>query len=193
MVSRDGKSRAKIQARARREHTHGVEGVIWGRLSVRGRRRGFVEMYLKNAWYVGATSEEVAGRPLGRTILGEPVVFYRDEATKAVAALEDRCCHRGAPLSSGFLAPKGLGCGYHGIVFDESGAAIEIPGQENIPARARVRAYRSRNVRVSAGSWMGDPARADEQAIPRIPDHTSADDERPRFAHGVVHVKASCR
>ena len=36
-------------------------------------------MFLRNYWYVAAAEEEGAGRPLGRTILGEPVVLFRTE------------------------------------------------------------------------------------------------------------------
>jgi vanillate O-demethylase monooxygenase subunit len=60
-------------------------------------------MFIKNAWYVAATAAEVQDKPLGRTICGEPMVFYRNEANK-VAALEDFCPHRGAPLSLGVTA-----------------------------------------------------------------------------------------
>ena len=55
-------------------------------------------MYLQNAWYVAGWSNEITGKPLGRTILNEPIVFYRGKDGRVVA-LEDRCCHRGMPLS----------------------------------------------------------------------------------------------
>ena len=54
-------------------------------------------MFPRNAWYVAATPNEIDDKPLGRTICGEPMVFYR-AAQGAVAALEDFCPHRGAPL-----------------------------------------------------------------------------------------------
>ena len=57
-------------------------------------------MFLYNAWYVAAWSKEVSVKPLGRTLLNEPVVLYRT-ADGTVMALEDRCCHRGMPLSCG--------------------------------------------------------------------------------------------
>ncbi|MGV8533767.1 Rieske 2Fe-2S domain-containing protein, partial [Pseudomonas aeruginosa] len=55
-------------------------------------------MFPKNAWYVACTPDELAGKPLGRRICDEPMVFYRGEDGR-VAALEDFCPHRGAPLS----------------------------------------------------------------------------------------------
>ncbi len=55
---------------------------------------------LRNQWYVAATSAEIAERPLGRTICGEELVIFRG-AGGMVAALENRCPHRKAPLSLG--------------------------------------------------------------------------------------------
>ena len=54
-------------------------------------------MFLRNYWYVAASDTEVGRKPLGRMILGEPVVFYRTEQGVPVA-LEDRCAHRHLPL-----------------------------------------------------------------------------------------------
>ena len=34
-------------------------------------------MFPKNTWYVAATSAEIDEKPLGRTICGERIVFYR--------------------------------------------------------------------------------------------------------------------
>ncbi|MFM1816732.1 MAG: hypothetical protein RLZ98_3427, partial [Pseudomonadota bacterium] len=59
-------------------------------------------MFARNAWYVGATAEELDVGMVARTMLNEPVVLFRDAGGKA-AALEDRCCHRNAPLSIGRL------------------------------------------------------------------------------------------
>ena len=50
-------------------------------------------MFLRDQWYVGAWSDEVGRVPLGRTILGEDIVFYRTEVGKPVA-LANHCAHR---------------------------------------------------------------------------------------------------
>lgn len=55
-------------------------------------------MHPKNAWYVACTADEVTDKPLGRQICNEKMVFYRDE-NQQIAAVEDFCPHRGAPLS----------------------------------------------------------------------------------------------
>ncbi len=53
-------------------------------------------MFLRNYWYVAARDQEVQRKPLGRIILGEPIVLYRLEDGTTVA-LEDRCAHRHLP------------------------------------------------------------------------------------------------
>ena len=45
-------------------------------------------MFLRNSWYVAASVNEIGRKPLGRIILGEPVVMYRTEDGTPVA-LED--------------------------------------------------------------------------------------------------------
>ena len=57
--------------------------------------------FLKNTWYVAAWSHEIGARAMSaRTITQMPVLFWRDCHGKG-AAIEDRCCHRAAPLSMG--------------------------------------------------------------------------------------------
>ena len=55
-------------------------------------------MFIKNTWYVAAWDTEVTKEGMfSRTIIGTPVLMYRKEDGEIIA-LEDRCCHRGAPL-----------------------------------------------------------------------------------------------
>ena len=55
--------------------------------------------FLRNDWYVAAWADELDhGRLVPRTIMNEPIVLYRKE-NGGVAAIEDRCAHRFAPLS----------------------------------------------------------------------------------------------
>src|SRR5690606_18129168 len=96
-------------------------------------RSSEVDMFVRNAWYVAATRQEVSNKPLARTLLNEPVVLFLNGQAE-ICALEDRCCHRGAPLSLGEVTSAGVRCGYHGMEFDRSGRCVDIPGQERIPA-----------------------------------------------------------
>ena len=129
-------------------------------------------MYLRNAWYVAAWENEVTRDLMPRMILGEPIVFFRTEDGRPVA-LEDRCCHRRAPLSVGHLIGDTLQCGYHGLLYDISGACIEVPSQQTVPPGARVRSYPIVDRHRWVWVWMGDPARADEDEIPDMYWHES--------------------
>src|SRR4051812_44748138 len=82
---------------------------------------------LRNAWYIAAWADELGATPLARRICNEPIVLFRDRDGRA-AALEDRCCHRAAPLHLGGVVENGLQCGYHGLIFDGSGRCVTIPG-----------------------------------------------------------------
>ena len=66
-------------------------------------------------------------RPVARTVCGIPLVLFR-AADGRIAALLDRCPHRGVPLSSGRVTPIGIQCGYHGWTFDRDGGCRAIPG-----------------------------------------------------------------
>ena len=93
-------------------------------------------MFMKNCWYVAAYDRELKdGGPLGRTLLGEPVVMFRDSRGRAIA-LEDRCCHRHLPLSLGQVTGDRVQCGYHGLEFDATGACVAVPGQSKVPPGA---------------------------------------------------------
>lgn len=118
-------------------------------------------MFLKNRWYVAALSQELENRPLGRIILGEPVVLYRVSDGSA-AALEDRCVHRQAPLSLGVVVNDTLQCGYHGFQYDRAGQCVGVPGQSQIPPGACVRSYPVRERQGFVFVWPGDPALAEQ-------------------------------
>lgn len=124
-------------------------------------------MYLRNCWYLAALPEEVADAPLARTLLGEAVVLFRD-ANGEVAALEDRCCHRGLPLSLGRVVDGNIQCGYHGLEFDATGACVRVPGQTRIPPGAAVRRYPAVERHDWLWIWMGDEAAADPDLVPDI-------------------------
>ena len=81
----------------------------------------------KNGWYAASWSKDLTTAPVARTFLDERVVLFRGASGKP-GALEDRCCHRAAPLSRGEVAGDHLRCGYHGLLFDEQGQCVEVPG-----------------------------------------------------------------
>jgi len=124
--------------------------------------------FVRDQWYVAAYGSEIGRKLLGRTILGEPLVFYRGEAGE-VAALADRCVHRRFPLSESRLEGDTIVCGYHGFTYDSAGTCVFVPGQERVPRTARVPAYPVVERDSFVWVWIGEADRADESLIPRAP------------------------
>jgi vanillate O-demethylase monooxygenase subunit len=127
-------------------------------------------MFIRNAWYIGAWSDELGEAPLARRLCGVPVANFRDRSGK-VAAVSDRCCHRGFPLSLGEVVEAGVQCGYHGMVFDRDGRCVLIPGQDRIPSTARVPAYPVAEQDDLIWVWIGEAAAADPALIPDVSYH----------------------
>lgn len=128
-------------------------------------------MIVQNAWYVAAWADELSTKPLARRICNQPIVLFRTLAGKA-CALIDSCAHRGAPLSLGTVTEKGLRCNYHGVVFGRDGKCTEIPSQEIIPEKAKVRSYPIIEKDKIAWIWIGEPDKADESLIIDYPFHS---------------------
>jgi phenylpropionate dioxygenase-like ring-hydroxylating dioxygenase large terminal subunit len=149
---------------------------------------GTETVFLKNTWYVAAWSHEIAPQTmLARTVTRVPLLLWRDTAGRVIV-LEDRCCHRAAPLSKGRREGDCIRCMYHGLLFDSSGRCIEIPSQDFIPPAARVRAFPAVERFKWIWVWLGDPARADESLIP---DTHYLDDPAWRGVPDYLHYDAN--
>jgi vanillate O-demethylase monooxygenase subunit len=144
-------------------------------------------MYVRNAWYVAAWDHEIGRHLLRRILLDEPVVLYRTAAGRPVA-LEDRCCHRQAPLSMGKLVGDIVQCPYHGLQFDAAGACVKVPSQERIPPSAKVKSYPVLEKHHWIWVWMGEPAKADPALIE---DFHFLDDPKWRYGGNYLHVDAN--
>ena len=145
-------------------------------------------MYVRNAWYVACTADEIAaGTLLGRTICGERMVLFRAEGG-AASALEDFCPHRGAPLSLGALRDDGrIVCGYHGLVMGGDGKCVSMPGQRVKPT---IKSYPALERYGFVWVWPGDKAKADPARL-----HHLSWAESPELAYsgGLFHVKCDYR
>jgi len=145
-------------------------------------------MYPKNAWYVACTPDEIDGKPLGRTICDERIVFHRGPSNQAVA-LEDFCPHRGAPLSLGTVCEGKLVCGYHGLEMGCDGKVVAMPGQRvrGFPA---VRTYPVTERYGFIWVWPGNAAKADLALLPHL---AWAEDPAWVYGGGLYHVKCDFR
>lgn len=121
-----------------------------------------------NCWYMAAHSAEVDRSLVARELLGRPVVLYR-ENSGAVVALDDRCAHRGMPLSAGYLDGDEVVCGYHGFTFASDGRCVAVPSQGPVPYGACVRSYQIREDPPVVWIWMGDPTKSQEREPAHLP------------------------
>lgn len=145
-------------------------------------------MFPKNTWYVACTPDEFEQAPLGRKICNESIVFFRDEEGR-VAAVEDFCPHRGAPLSLGFVRDGKLVCGYHGLEMSRTGHCSSMPGQR-VKGFPGIKAYPVVERHGFVWVWPGDASLADPEKIPHL--HWA---ESPDWAYGggLYHIHCGFR
>jgi phenylpropionate dioxygenase-like ring-hydroxylating dioxygenase large terminal subunit len=138
-------------------------------------------------WYVAGFSTDVQDAPVGRTFLNHKVVLFRT-GDGQIAALEDRCCHRALPLSCGTVEGRGVRCGYHGMLYGSNGECLEIPGQDRVPAKAKVKSYHVREQDRIIWIWMPRTDGAEPTMQP--PHYPHHDDPRYKFGTGSYHYQA---
>jgi phenylpropionate dioxygenase-like ring-hydroxylating dioxygenase large terminal subunit len=144
--------------------------------------------FLRNAWYVAAWAEEVDDRPLGRRVLNEPIVLYRD-TRGSVIALSGRCPHRFAPMHAGKVLGDNIRCPYHGLQFNGEGKCVHNPvGNGATPAAASLRRYPLLERYNACWVWMGEEDRADPDTIPN---YNFLDDEKYVCVRGYLHSHAN--
>jgi vanillate O-demethylase monooxygenase subunit len=137
--------------------------------------------YVRNAWYMaGWQTDFPTGKPTPVTLLDEPLVLYR-RIDGQLVVLEDRCCHRLAPLSHGRVEGNDIRCLYHGLRFGPDGVCTEMPGKKNVPEAMRVRSFPVIERYSGAFIWMGNPDQADESLLP---DFVGVDDPRYQMLPG---------
>jgi phenylpropionate dioxygenase-like ring-hydroxylating dioxygenase large terminal subunit len=98
---------------------------------------------LRRFWYALMPSHHLDAGPQPFTLLGEALVIWK-APDGTLSALRDRCCHRTAKLSRGFITASGtLACGYHGWEYDCSGRCVRIPQnpEGRVPEGIRVASF----------------------------------------------------
>ncbi|MFN8025735.1 MAG: aromatic ring-hydroxylating dioxygenase subunit alpha [Acidimicrobiia bacterium] len=149
------------------------------------RKIGNTDAVLRRGWHVVALSSEVTTAPLHVKLLGDDWVLVRlpGEDGPRLTAFVDRCPHRFAPLSAGWVEGDTLRCPYHGWCFKADGACSEIPSQtasDKVPPRARATA--PWGVTERAGLVFLAP----EEPVAELPDLSIADDDS--FLHGILEA-----
>jgi vanillate O-demethylase monooxygenase subunit len=137
---------------------------------------------------VACTPDEIEGKPLGRQICGEKIVFYRGAGGK-VAAVEDFCPHRGAPLSLGFVREGQLVCGYHGLEMGCDGKVVGMPGQR-VRGFPCIRSYPVEERHGFIWVWTGDKEKADPALIHHL---EWANNPAWAYGGGLYHINCEYR
>ncbi|HYI38759.1 MAG TPA: Rieske 2Fe-2S domain-containing protein [Allosphingosinicella sp.] len=115
-----------------------------------------------SGWHPVAFASAVGPRPVAARLMGRRLVVVRDGEGPFV--LDDRCPHRGAPLSLGRVEAGAIACPYHGWRFGRGGACLAVPGSPlpGSPARALPCVEEAGLVWTSLAEFPGP--------FPRLPD-----------------------
>src|SRR6266568_4604018 len=77
-------------------------------------------------WLPVLESAELKADPVQVTYWGTPLVLFRTTSGR-LAALEDKCGHRGVPLSCGSVQGEDIRCGFHHFRFNADGECANVP------------------------------------------------------------------
>lgn len=123
---------------------------------------------IQNQWYAVLDSKQLKkNKLLGITRLSEKLVFWRDE-TDQVHCIFDRCCHRGASLSTGKIVQDHVECPFHGFQFDSGGKVTYIPANgrnAKVADHYKVNAYVCREAYGFIWIWYSE----ERNDVPEIP------------------------
>ena len=115
----------------------------------------------RNYWYPAMMSHKLRRRPVALRILGEKLLFIRHQGK--CFALEDRCAHRGMPLSIGrceFPGTNTITCRYHGWTYDVANgicvAALTDGPDSPIVGKAKVKTYPIKERKGLIWVFIGD-------------------------------------
>jgi len=142
-------------------------------------------------WFIVAMSEELGAKPLARTLMGTPLVVFRDGEGKP-GALLDRCPHRNVPLSIGDVVGGELQCSYHGWRFDRGGACRFVPslvGESGAKARnAWSYAAREQDGFIWVYSTPNEEPKNEPYAFPRLSEQGYTVVSRRVVAESTMHA-----
>lgn len=123
--------------------------------------------YVRNAWYLAAWSQDLQDKPVARTIMDKPIVFFRN-GNGEPRAMWGVCPHRYHPLVDGTVRGDTIMCPYHGFTYDGSGACVHVPAQSTAPDRFRLKTYPVAERHGGLWIWMGPVEIADPALIPAL-------------------------
>jgi len=129
---------------------------------------------LRHFWYPVMPLSHLEAGPKACMLLGQSMVLWLTSDGKP-SALRDRCCHRSAKLSGGWINNSQIVCPYHGWSFGSDGICTYIPQTPTAPpGRAKVDAYHCK--KRYGYIWV-----ALEEPIAELPEMPEHDDPSMRL------------
>lgn len=121
----------------------------------------------KNFWYPVIPMQNLDKGPASFVLLGQRLVLWLDEKGNPCAAV-DRCAHRSAQLSKGWVCEGHITCPYHGWSFNKEGRCVDFhQGHGTIPASYKIETFPAQQKYGYAWVCIGEP-------ILDIPDYPEA-------------------
>ncbi len=126
------------------------------------------EPKLRDFWYAVMPMSELQSGPKQFILLREKIVLWLDQTGKP-AALADRCLHRSAELSRGFVENGCIVCPYHAWAFGPSGACTHMPQLSEgkaVPKNYQVPSFKCQERYGYVWVCLGEPM----SEIPLVPE-----------------------
>ena len=99
---------------------------------------------LRRYWHPIAAAPELRENPTKAVrLLGENLVLYRNKAGRW-GLIDEACAHRRVNMLYGLPDERGLRCPYHGWLYDETGAGLDMPMEapdSTFAQRVSIKAY----------------------------------------------------
>jgi len=141
--------------------------------------------YMRMYWHPIHRVEDIrTGQAKPIRVMSENLTLYRGESGKC-HLLAERCAHRMAKLSLGWVEGDDLRCAYHAWKYDGTGQCIEQPAEPRpFCEKIRVQSYPTREYLGLVFAYLG------EGTPPPFPETPEFEDER--YLHIVTSVQWPC-
>ena len=127
------------------------------RYRISGDAQRILDTGLRNKWYGICPAGRVADTPVSIRRWSRDLVLWRDH-DGAVHLQDDRCPHRGAPLSIARHDGDRLTCAYHGAEVLGDGTLADLPGDPgcDLVGQCAVKTYPTEEHRGVIYAWLDD-------------------------------------
>jgi 5,5'-dehydrodivanillate O-demethylase len=129
--------------------------------------------YLRSYWQPVYLSKDIAvGQAKPLRIMGEDFTLFRGASGKA-QVIADRCAHRGAKLSIGWVEGDEIRCAYHGWSYDAAGQCTAQPAEPKpFCDKVQIRSYPTREYLGLIIAYFGE---GEPPPPPRWPEYEDAE------------------